>query len=134
MKEGSWNYHAYSYPRNNTFCQCPSLAGHGIQIFDSSWAEVLDIRRSSVWMVLALLLWSGLLKGPGAHNRPSKDLSAWGNYCPSHVTTIQYNKMWLQHEADHSPPSSVGMKNVCSHFLTHLFIVLCLLSTWTVDI
>jgi hypothetical protein len=32
MKGCSWNYPAYSHPRNNTLCQCLLLAGYGMQI------------------------------------------------------------------------------------------------------
>jgi hypothetical protein len=47
-----------------THFQCPSLARHGIQIFGSAWLHLIDIRRSSVGMVLAVALQSALFEGP----------------------------------------------------------------------
>jgi hypothetical protein len=44
--------------------QFPSLAKHGIEIFGSTWLNLMDIRRVSVRMVLAVALQSELLVGP----------------------------------------------------------------------
>jgi hypothetical protein len=45
-------------------CQCPVLAGHNLEIFGSASLELVDIRRASIRLVLALAVQSRLFKGP----------------------------------------------------------------------
>jgi hypothetical protein len=45
-------------------CQCPTLAGHRLEIFSSAWLELTYVRGASITLVLGPAVQSGLFERP----------------------------------------------------------------------